>query len=299
MCSISGWISSKPLDRSTARKLCKALIYYGATRGQQSAGIYINGKVIKQAITPGNFIDTSEFFNAFEVEPSMALMHTRQPTCGGFGDAQAQPFQIGDTVTVHNGFYFDTKSLKDTWSIKKESGVDSELVTSFVETYGIHLLPEFLESTDGPSAVGCLHQGSLYLVKHGNPIALLSMVLGESIKLTVFASTADIVNDALKYCWLMPSSLKASQIKESRLFHVTPYGITALGKGIKPYTSQYTYTGFESDDWWKDRLGGGMRGKWNHKKWGGPRTAPNDKKSRQADKGSPPQTKMDPLESKV
>jgi hypothetical protein len=219
----------------------EGLLFYGEERGSQSAGVYVNGIVVKRAIRPMSLTETSEFFNAFEHNPSIALGHTRQPTCGGRDDAQAQPFKRGDTVSVHNGFFFDMKSLRKTWSIKKPSGVDSELVASFVESYGPNMLPKFLQDTDGPSAIAAVHSGRLYLMRSGNPIVYTRIPLEGGGKITIFASTETILRNAISYVWLR-HWVKVSSVPENILFECMPHKLKQRSKPIDGYTYR-SFTG--------------------------------------------------------
>jgi hypothetical protein len=232
VCSIAGFISDAPLERSIARSLCHALLYYGAERGNQSAGIYVNGRLAKRAMAPDAFTESSEFFNLFESDPSYALLHTRMPTCGGVGDAQAQPFEVNGTVSVHNGMYFNVAGIRHEWTLKKKSGVDSELVTRFVSSYGINRLPRFLESADGPSAVAVRYRDKLYLMRAGNPIVYATLAV-EGTNLLVFASTSQQLMRALAYCWLLPSGIKARECASHVLLEASASGLRKLSGRMK------------------------------------------------------------------
>ncbi len=227
MCSISGFTSQYPIDKQTALRLSSALLFFGAIRGNQSSGIYINGKVHKKAIEPLKFIETREFLALFEKKTDLVLCHTRMPTCGGTGDEQAQPFQQSTTVTVHNGYYHNIPEIKEKWGIVKNSGVDSELVTSFINSYGIRELPKFLESTSGPSAIATLYKRELYIARHENPCVYTRLNLSGN-HILIFASTSDILESALNHVWL--GKWKVEQVKDNRLFQVTPKRLKEIAK---------------------------------------------------------------------
>ena len=239
MCSIGGFVSTDPLDRSTARMLATALLWYGAERGDQSSGIYINGKTVKRAIAPDLFIESPEFHNAFEAKTSdVCLTHTRMPTCGDLGDEQAQPFQINDTVSVHNGMYFDPGTLKARWHIKKPSGVDSELVARFIEAYGIKRLPDFIDEAGGVSAIAALWQGNVYAMRYGNPLSYTTLELTAG-RILVFASTRDILVKALSHVWLLPPYQKIRDLGEGCLFEMRPGGPKQLGRSLGKHWKRY------------------------------------------------------------
>lgn len=226
MCSINGFISQKPISKLLAKRLSSALIYYGSVRGNQSAGVYSNGFVAKQAIEPAKFISTDSFGAAFSQDTSLVLGHTRFPTCGKETDKQAQPFTGSSTITVHNGWYTNMSELKSKWDVSKPSGVDSELVTSFIDSYGIMMLPSFLASTSGPSAIAALYNGELYLAASGNPIAYCALTF-EGNQILVFASTAEILLSALSYCFL---SLKfdVKTLEDGFMYRATPKRVKVI-----------------------------------------------------------------------
>jgi len=248
MCSISGFISNSPIDKNLAKRLSKALLFYGRERGEQSAGIYVNGVVTKQAVDPAVFVETDSFSKAFEGnDPIMVLCHTRQPTCGDRTDKQAQPFRQGEVTTIHNGCFFNIKGLKNEWNLKKTSGVDSELVTSFINQYGVQKLPEFIKSTDGPSAIAAIVNGELFIAKAGNPLVCTSLVFKGGQRLLVFASTKTILENALKYC-LLVGRIKIKEPEDGGLFRVTPKRLKKICGGMRP---NYGYGDFEFEGIWR------------------------------------------------
>lgn len=232
MCSISGFIASRPISASVAKNLAKSLLYYGATRGNQSTGIYVNDRTFKRAVDVEDFIDTAEFHNLFDKPVRLMLGHNRYPTCGGRGDDQAQPFEVDSTVTIHNGMLSDMAALKRQWVIQKPTGVDSELITHFVSQYGVKDLPAFIESTGtDPSAIAAIYEGSLFLMRSRNPTSYLRLTLRDKTEMLVFASTASILLNAVRHVWLI-RDLYPHETEEGRLLRVEPDGITAIGKPV-------------------------------------------------------------------
>lgn len=203
MCSISGFISKNPISEKDAQRLISALLFYGRDRGEQSGGVFSNGKLFKEAENPSKIIGKKGFIEVFKGGTNLAISHTRQPTCGGRGDAQAQPFQQGDVITIHNGSYWNIDELKKKWQIDKGSGVDSELITSFVQSHGVAKLPDFLESTNGVSAIVAKTPEGLFFATHGNPLHYCQLDLNEKNRILIWASTDLILEDALKYMMLM------------------------------------------------------------------------------------------------
>jgi asparagine synthetase B (glutamine-hydrolysing) len=245
MCSIAGFISKKPLSGWQAERLTDALLYHGSVRGEQSAGIWVNGQVLKHAITPDTLVTLPEYEALFKTPVSKALIHTRQPTSGGVGDAQAQPFLVGDTVSIHNGWFVNTLELKKKWNIRKKSGVDSELVTSFVDSYGIRALPQFLKSVVGSSAFAIIYKDDLYLMRDGNPTAFTIIDTTDGNTIFVFASTPSILQQSIRYCWLLPTYHPIKETKEGILFHVSPDNLKKLSQRVYSRTNQYFLTEHE------------------------------------------------------
>lgn len=257
MCSISGFLSAAPLSHQGAMRLMRSLLYYGRSRGQQSTGLALLTStgihLFKQAADPDDFVFSEAFEALFANLPTNtqitgALGHTRQPTCGGRGDDQAQPFVNNNTATVHNGYYHDFAAIKSAHEIDKPSGVDSELVCSYISKHGISTLPTFIASTDGPSAIACYHEGSMYLMRSGNPTVLASFPLGNSNKITVFASTADQLTNALRYCWLFHATPSTSTPTEGLLYQLTPSGLVNISTSPVSYTGR-VYTPSSSSQW--------------------------------------------------
>lgn len=249
MCSISGFLSAAPLSHSATLRLMRALLYYGRSRGAQSTGLALLTStgihLLKEATDPDDFVFSEAFEDLFAKLPANtqitgALGHTRQPTCGGLGNDQAQPFVSGQTATVHNGYYHDFKAIKTAHEIDKPSGVDSELVCSYVAKHGIATLPTFIASTDGPSAIACFHEGAMYMMRVSNPTVLATFPLGNSNRLSVFASTANQLTDALRYCWLFHSTPSTITPTEGILYQLTPSGLVAISTAPVSYAGRPT-----------------------------------------------------------
>lgn len=249
MCSIGGFISSSPLKATTAKRLCQALLFHGSQRGQQSAGIYANGKLFKRAMHPADFIYEDGFDELFEVDPNCALVHTRQPTSGGTGDEQAHPFWIGNTITVHNGGIFNCAELKKKWSLEKPSGVDSELMTAAIDAYGIERLPEISKDIMGSAAVAAMHHGELYLMRDGNPLEYYELKLNTEVEggtnLLVFGSTMSQVKDAIGHCWLIKNFGTTTTLPTGKIFKCSTAGVlTDSGEfSTGSYSAMSRYSG--------------------------------------------------------
>lgn len=254
MCSISGFITKKSLKGDTAKLLTNALLFYGAERGDQSAGVLVNNeKLLKRALPTDRFRALPEYKELFKEPVTSALIHTRMPTCGGVGDEQAQPFKTGQTATIHNGWINETDKVMDKWNIKKKSGVDSQLITSFINSYGIRKLTSFIRSSSGSSAIAVMHYDELYLFRSGNPIWFTFIDTQDDDTLFVFASTEEILGNALRYVFLLEPSHPMKQLKEGVLFHINTARIAKMsGKAEhkNPWSSFGRYHRRWDGHWW-------------------------------------------------
>lgn len=257
MCSISGFTASKPLSHETALRLCRALLFFGQDRGKQSAGAFVNGTLLKRAITPDEFGVLPQFAALFQGGASYALLHTRAPTCGERGDAQAQPFlSANGIVTIHNGIVGSPDKVAEEHGLSWPSGVDSELFTAFAEKYGIFKLPRFLRSVFGSSAVAVYHEKKVYLLRDGNPIETYRVDLTNGTRVMLFASTQGIIDRAAHYVWLMDYAIKSDTVPDKVLCRLDAQQgrVRELGR---PYHQTWADGGYYSGgefDWsrWKE-----------------------------------------------
>lgn len=257
MCSISGFISTKPLPIETASRLSSALIFHGTDRGNQSAGISTANGVFKNNVTPSAFINSKQFLQAWQNPSHFFLGHTRFPTSGGKTAKQAQPFHAlaHSSVTktshsihsIHNGWYTNEKEIRETFNIDNVSGVDSELVTSFIARYTVRGLPSFLEVTSGPSAIVIQEKGRLYAIRNGNPLVLTHFTIGKH-KITAFASTKAQLEQSLFFTFLFHDTPKIYSLEEHQLFEITPTETLAIGSPMEA-DSRHTSYSYTSSTW--------------------------------------------------
>jgi asparagine synthetase B (glutamine-hydrolysing) len=219
MCGIAGFYTTTPLDPDRARMLTSALLYYSEDRGKQSAGVYVDGQILKRATDPGKFMALPEYAALFAKPVRLVLTHTRQPTSGGRDDEHAQPFQVGAIATAHNGVISNEPYLRKKFEIENPSGVDSELVTAFVAKHGVSKLPDFFEAMQGCAAVAIVDDGRLYLARSSNPIESLYINTGNA-RVFAFASTQSILLNALRYLWLLPPTTRTDTLKQDQVFRV-------------------------------------------------------------------------------
>ncbi len=238
MCGIAGFISSKPLSGPVVQSLCKALLFYSQDRGAQSAGLFLNNTLLKRAVSAEELYHLPEFHALFGGPSSMALLHTRQPTTGDRGDGQAQPFIVprtnnkGVVISVHNGVVTNYQALATEHGVSMPSGVDSELFPQVVAKKGIAFLPHLMRSAYGNHAVAMIYGNRLYICRDGNPIEYMTIHFTDDVKVTVFASTEDIVLRAARFVWLLSKDFKTKPAITRQLYQVTPNGLREIGEPV-------------------------------------------------------------------
>lgn len=244
MCSIGGWYSKTPLSAIDAERLATALLYYGSDRGKQSGGIWSNDMIVKAACEPLKLTALPDFAKAFENGSSLCLTHTRQPTSGGRGDNQAQPFSRPNTVTTHNGMFHNVKGVREKYQLSKPTGVDSELATDFIETYGVRGLPEFLDHAFGSAALAIYRKHPLsgkprvYLIRHNNPLETLTLNLPGGNKITAWGSTEQILLSAMRYVWLVPP-MRTKTLAENVLHVIKPTGVRPTNVRVPDWQARF------------------------------------------------------------
>lgn len=252
MCSIAGWIADQPLDPLTARKLSAALLWYGAPRGDQSCGIWLDGRHYRAALPPKQAIYTPEFLETVGSGGTMCLLHTRQPTSGGRDATDAQPFVIDNTVSIHNGMISNCEELKKQFELEKVgTQVDSALVTAFVHKHGPQRLPDFIKAIRGSAAIAVIHDGAMWAMRDTNPLEYQILCFGDGAKITLFASTEHQLRDSMAHLWMLEPTMRTITSTMRQLFRVTPEGLTAVGAPVPFATS---YGGWHRDD--EDMFGG-------------------------------------------
>lgn len=132
---------------SVDEKVFKQLLQIDTLRGSHSTGVIIHDGIdtacFKKAVDGYTFVDSSIFTRAMSsCHPTMLIGHNRYATAGKVNDANAHPFERGDTCLVHNG------SLKTGWrnylQDSKYTDVDSEAVCYNVHHEGLKATVEKL-----------------------------------------------------------------------------------------------------------------------------------------------------------
>jgi len=250
MCSIGGFICSKPLQAHTSRRLAAALLFFGVNRGRQSSGIFVNNRLFKKAQDAEQFVFEDAFSALFDGPVQKCLVHNRQPTSGGLGDEQAHPFWVGETITAHNGWLSNYKELAEKFELKKPSGVDSELLAAAMEKLGPAGMSEFMKHVSGTASLAAIHKDELYLGRDGNPLEYYALDVivedGSAANLLIFGSTEPQVVRAINYVWLIPNMKRTITLPEDKLFHVSAQGVL---KDVSKFETKSYYNPNTRENW--------------------------------------------------
>jgi glutamine amidotransferase-like protein len=225
MCSISGFISAKPMAASEARHLAQALLYYGEPRGDKSCGLYANGKRLVGVETPIKWVLREPFLSFFDADTSICLCHTRQPTHGDVTEANAQPFICGNTIGIHNGVLGNHEEIAKKYDVPLTTDVDSELLPAALDKLGLTDFLTLIRDLNGTAACALLHKDQLYVARDGNPLCYYSVSFSNSDQtICVFGSTDAQVMTAIRSVWLLPYSERTRDTTSGNIYLLSPNG---------------------------------------------------------------------------
>lgn len=240
MCGIFGFITNNPSEENL--EVLKDLCYLSAARGTDSTGIAIVSKnrvlIEKEPVPSPDFI--KKYLPKYEKEiakSNIVIGHTRKWTQGKPNDNNNNHPVISDNwIMVHNGMCSSMDRIKD---YKYRGEVDSEVLLSYVEKYGIQ---EGLTYLSGYAAIASLNlkkPNDLYLWRHRENI----YVGYDREKSTLFfCSSKDIAENGLANELLLFSTYQIRELPEDELYKLTynPLDIEDLGE-IEIKKPSYTY----------------------------------------------------------
>lgn len=241
MCGILGFATSKPSAENV--KYLRKILYLSAIRGTDATGIaYVKDSNIiieKDNIAADEFI--KKFLSKHEDElakANIALGHTRTPTIGTPKDNNNNhPIESDSWVMIHNG---SVHSLKKIDGYKYKGEVDSEILLSYIEKYGLKEGLPYVGRT-GTAAVAFINRKELdtiYLWRETNPIRLAYDEASETI---FFASQDDFLTKSLTNKLMFFSTFQMRELPENLLIKITinPLTITPIDY-VKVVTSAAT-----------------------------------------------------------
>ncbi len=230
MCGILGFATSKPSANNV--KYLKKILYLSAIRGTDATGIaYVKDGAItieKDSIDANEFI--KKLLPNHEDELSkvnIALGHTRTPTVGTPKDNNNNhPLESDKWILIHNGSVHSLARLKD---YKYKGEVDSEILLSYIQTYGLEQGLPHVGKT-GTAAVALINKeepNAVYLWRETNPIKL---AYDEESETLFFASQEDFLTKSLTNKLAFFSTFQFRELPENLLIKVTvnPLAIKTL-----------------------------------------------------------------------
>lgn len=143
MCGIVGFLTESTIKGEAARqKFLTQGLLIDTLRGNDSTGVFVVGHEslyedksplawwTKEATDGYSFTQSKEYFENFSyvTDYRAAVGHNRAATVGGYGQAQAHPFQEGPITLVHNGTLSYGGGLKTPMSSLKGVTVDSHAI---------------------------------------------------------------------------------------------------------------------------------------------------------------------------
>lgn len=218
MCGILGYIGNIPKNyNEEAFDFLKFLFVSSKVRGTDASGfssIHLkNPKLIteKRPVSADKFVHSSLKFRALKsAMPSIFIGHTRAKTTGRPDRSRNNhPFNSNRYSLVHNGHISDWKDLAKKRNLNMRTETDSEVLIHLVSEKDVVFdgIRNIVESVDKYSkiAIAILQHTApnrLILFRTNNPTAIMLVPAWKAI---FFASTQEILNDALKSMYGSPA----------------------------------------------------------------------------------------------
>jgi len=241
MCGLFGYINhGGVISSNTLYSLLQQLAIGAASRGTDATGIAYNQNnrhVINKAPVPAHQFNFNLPKNAM---PHVVMGHTRRTTQGTERkNHNNHPFEgtlrSGKRFSLaHNGVLDNDYNLRKEEDLPKTSiETDSYVAVQLVEKYCDSLSAESLvtvaQKVSGMFAFTLLDdRNNFYIVKNDSPFY---MIYSPKYRLYIYASTKDIVNDALKEAEIDKYSFDAIPVEQGEIIEI-PFN----GKQIKKTT---------------------------------------------------------------
>jgi len=219
MCGIFGFVTNKPSKENY--KLFEDLCFLSSSRGTDSTGIAVVHKdkvIIEKAPIPSpKFIEEKLPSYAKQIaSANIAIGHTRKWTQGKPEDNNNNHPVVSDSwVMVHNGVCSQMDRIK---GYKYRGEVDSEILLSYVEKYG---LEKGLPKLQGYAAVAILNKADpskLFLWRHNETVYLGYDKDTETI---FFGSTEEILETGLANKLVLFTTFQIRKMPEDTLYHIS------------------------------------------------------------------------------
>lgn len=164
------------------------------SRGQDSTGIAVDGKIYKDVIPANQFVRTKEFRSLIK-RGNIVLGHTRMATHGSVTVPNAHPFLIDDKlVGTHNGVVTNLFQLRKI--IREDYEVDSQYLLHLQHRDGNTQRAEGMLNLAFNYREGHL-ANTLFLQKHGNSLYIAEIKNPDETKAYLYSSKIDGLKTAI------------------------------------------------------------------------------------------------------
>jgi len=202
------------------------------SRGAEATGICYNKQnkivIAKDPISASVFLKEMMPKHTPAIEKThVALGHTRYPTIGSPKDNNNNhPIESQNWILIHNGSVTSMPRIKD---YPYKGQVDTEVLSSYIETYGLEKGLPYVER--GSAAVAVMNKkdpSSIYLWREASPIVL---AYNETSSTLFFASQRDFLERSLVNLIGFFSSFIIRELPANQLIHITtnPVSIKHIG----------------------------------------------------------------------
>ena len=259
MCAIFGFVNLRHrAPKKTLKRFFRNLAVACEARGTDATGIsYVeNGKlVIKKSAMAARKADLT-----FPCTCNTVMGHTRMATQGKKSDNfNNHPFPGSadkEFALAHNGVFYNETQLAKTYllpdtHIKTDSYVAVQLI-EHERKLNFDSLKFMAENVEGAFMITVLDEDeNLYLVKGSNPICI---VLFPNLGLLAYASTREIMDEALEKSSISEYEHKFYSLKDGQILKISPNGESVYGSfkiiegkndGYKSYKT-YSYSNYTS-----------------------------------------------------
>ena len=229
MCGLFGFSDPKhTLTQKQIRRLTTALAAASEQRGTDASGIaYVQGQSLRIYKRPR---PAHEMTWLVPLHTTAVMGHTRMTTQGdGTFNPNNHPFPgvSGQTrfALAHNGVLHNDDELKERYHLPKTNiRTDSYVAVQLLEQDGrldAETIGNAASLLEGTFSLSVLDQfNNLYLIKGNSPLCIYRFENG----LLCYASTADILKEALNRCRFLSGSKEIIGISEGDILCIRPDG---------------------------------------------------------------------------
>ncbi|MAF43140.1 MAG: hypothetical protein CMI54_03075 [Parcubacteria group bacterium] len=257
MCGLAG-VVIKQKNRSKSelgeiQNLVSELLCAAEVRGSHASGMAIVDRdgaylIHKKPMAATDMVRTEEFGSALDLidkNTGAAICHTRFATQGSPKiNKNNHPLRAGTVIGTHNGWVSNDDELFDKYSLKRFAKVDSEVLFRMIDSADTPetFYKDMLKNVSGKVSMvwaDIEFPEYVYMYKGNNP---LHMVYLEAYEIFAYASTAAILNEALKWSGMQLATRKGMSFTDWTAIRInTKTGEIKKTKNVKLDIPVYKY----------------------------------------------------------